>query len=351
MNRADDVTETELPLVSVIMPARNEARFIECSIRSVLDGDYPPDRLEVIVVDGMSEDGTTDIVRRLAAEDPRVRLVENPRRITPVAFNLGIQASTGRYIVFVGAHSTLHRDHIRRSVETALEHAEAWCVGGVHRILGETYVGRAIAAAMASPVGAGNSRYRLGNYTGYVDTASGAYWRWVFDKVGLFDEELVRNQDDEFNFRVRQAGGLIYLDSDILSDYYSRGSLAKLARQYFQYGFWRIRTVQKHGRPATPRQLAPLALVLVWIAVLVAPLVWTPLVWVLAGFAALYGLGLVAGAADVARKAGLAAAVVAPLVFVILHFGYGLGSLKGVVWFVLLRRGPASRAEDYPLSR
>jgi len=213
-------------------------------------------------------------------------------------------------------------------------------------------MGRAISAAMSTPVGVGNARFRLGHYRGYVDTVTFCgYWRWVFDRIGLFDEELVRNQDDDLNQRLIQAGGRIYMDGDIRSFYYSRGSLAKLARQYFQYGFWRIRTVQKHGRPATPRQLAPLVLVLVWIAALAAPLVWAPLVWALAGLAVLYGLGLVAGAADVARKAGLAAALVAPLVFVILHFGYGLGSLKGVVWFVVLRRGPATRAEDHPLSR
>jgi glycosyltransferase involved in cell wall biosynthesis len=340
------------PRISVIIPTLNEAGFIERCIRAILDGDYPVDRLEVIVVDGMSDDGTPDIVRRLAAENPCVRLVENPRRITPVAFNLGIKGSTGELVFIFGAHALAHPDYFSRGVRAALEHPEAWCVGGAEDTVGENYTGRVISAAMASRVGSGNALYRTGNYKGYADTvALPCYRRWVFDKVGLFDEELVRNQDDEFNFRVRRAGGRVYLDSEIRSSYYTRGAFRKLARQYLHYGFWRTRTIQKHGRPASLRQIAPVLFVLTWIALAVAALIWRPAVWALAAFAAVYALGLLVGAVGVARRAGVAEAVAAPLVFIILHFAYGIGTLKGVLWFLVLRRGGCRRPEDHPLSR
>jgi len=303
------------------------------------------------VVDGMSDDGTREVVARLAEEDARVRLMDNPDRIVPHAMNRGIRASRGEIVIRVDGHTETPPDFLLRSVRLLQDHPEAWCAGGVIETVSSNFVGRAISAAMASPVGVGNARFRLGDYKGYVDTiAFGAYWRWVFDRIGLFDEELVRNQDDELNLRLILAGGKIYMDSDIRSYYHSRGSLRKLARQYYQYGFWRIRAIQKHRRPATLRQIAPMAFVSLWLALLAGTVLWSPVGYALAGFAGLYGLGLILGALDVARKAGLKCTLLAPLAFMAMHFGYGLGSLKGLVVFVLLRsRG--GRIEDHPLSR
>ena len=344
--------EAPLPRVSVVVPARNEAEHIETCVRSILANDYPSGLVEVLVADGMSEDETAKIVWRLAQEDGRVRLIENRRRITPVAFNLGIEAAAGEIIFIVGGHSRVPTDFLSKSVRTLQDHPEAWCVGGAIRTVSSSYVGRAISAAMSTPVGAGNARFRLGNYKGYVDTVTfPCYWRWVFDRIGMFDEELVRNQDDEFNLRLIQAGGKIYMDSDIQSEYYSRGSLRKLARQYFQYGFWRIRTIQKRRQPATLRQVAPLAFVCLWLALVVGTLLWRPLGYGLLGFAGVYLLGLLAGAAAVARKAGLSCAQPAALVFVIVHFCYGLGSVWGVVSFCILRKGGKIHGEKQPLSR
>jgi glycosyltransferase involved in cell wall biosynthesis len=341
-----------LPMVSVVVAARNEAPFIEENVRKVLDSDYPADRLEVIVVDGMSSDGTADIVRRLGQAEPRVRLIENPRRITPVAFNLGIQAARGQVVFIFGGHGKIGPDYIRGVVRVLQEHPEVWAAGGRADSVGVGYWGRVISAAMSTPVGAGNARFRLGNYTGYVDTVSYCgYWKWAFDRVGPFDEELVRNQDDDHSYRVLQAGGKIYMDSALGFEYYVRGSPAKLARQYLHYGFWRTRTIQKHGRPASLRQVAPVGFVLTWIALAAAALIWHPAVWALAAFAVLYALGLLAGAAQVARRAGVAEAVAAPLIFMVLHLAYGIGTLEGVLWFLVLRRGGRRRPEDHPLSR
>ena len=341
-----------LPMVSVVVAARNEASFIEENVRHILDNDYPADRLEVIVVDGMSSDGTADIVRRLGQAEPRVRLVENPRRITPVALNLGIQAARGEIILRIDGHGKVRRDYVRGVVRVLQERPEVWAAGGQADSVGIGYWGRVISAAMSTPVGAGNARFRLGHYTGYVDTvAYCAYWKWVFDRVGPFDEELVRNQDDDLSYRVLQAGGKIYMDSNIHYDYFVRGTPWKLWRQYLHCGFWRTRTIQKHGRPASLRQVAPVGFVLTWITLAVAARIWHPAAWALVGFAAVYALGLLVGAVQVARRAGVAEALAAPLVFMVLYFAYGIGTLKGALWFLVLGRGAHHRPEDHPLSR
>ncbi len=340
------------PAVSVLLPIRNEADYIARCLRSLLASDYAHDRTELIVVDGMSDDGTRAVVERLAAEESRIRLIDNPERIVPYAMNRGIRAAGGEIIIRVDGHAAVPTDFISQNVRALREHAEAWCVGGPVETINTTLVGRAIAGAMTSPVGVGNARFRLGNHEGYVDTlAFGAYRRWVFDRIGLFDEELVRNQDDELNLRVILGGGKIYMTPKIHSQYFARTSLRKLARQYYQYGFWRIRTIQKHRQPATLRQIAPLVFVVLWLVWALAGLAYAPLWWLLAAYAAVYAFGLAAGALDVLRRCGLGEALLAPVVFAILHFGYGLGSLKGLVWFVLLRRGPAQRPEEHKMSR
>ena len=342
----------DLPMVSVIIPCRNEADFIEITIGSVLANDYPPEKFEVLVIDGLSDDGTAEVVAELSKDDSRVELFANPERIVPHAMNKGIAESCGDIIIRIDGHAKVAPDFIRQSVATLQAHEEAWCVGGAIETVNARFIGKAIAAAMSSPVGVGNAMFRLGQYEGHVDTiAFGAYWKWVFDKIGLFDEELVRNQDDELNMRLILGGGKIWMSRAIRSWYYPRSNLRKLWRQYFQYGFWRIRTMQKHRRPATLRQIAPLLFVLIWITLIGSSLLWWPMGWALAGFAAIYLLALLAGAVDVARKAGLKEALLAPLIFMILHFAYGLGSLKGIAWFLLLRRGGKIKGADHALSR
>jgi glycosyltransferase involved in cell wall biosynthesis len=333
----------ESPSVSVIIPVRNEARFIEQNIRSVLANDYPADRMEIVVVDGMSEDDTGRIVQKIAAEDSRVRYVFNPARITPAAFNIGVRASKGEVVFIVSGHAMVTPSFIRLSVQALREHPDAWCAGGHIETVADNRRGQCISAAMSSPIGVGDARFRLGSYKGYVGTvAFGAYWRCVFDAIGYFDEQLLRNQDDDFNQRIVLAGGKIYLDSDIVSSYYSRGSFNALARQYYQYGFWRIRTLQKHRRPMKLRQIVPLLFVSTLLVALVSAFFWQPLRYYLAGLGVLYALVLLAGGVDVARRRGVAQAVLAPVVFMILHFGYGIGNLAGIWRFILCADGGIS---------
>jgi len=342
----------DVPFVSVIMPVRNECDFIERAITSVLANDYPAERMEIIVADGMSDDGTREVVEKLSQEDDRVKILENPQQIVPTAMNIGLKAARGDVFIRVDGHAEIPRDFVTRSVECLQEHPEAWVAGGRIETVADSYIGRAIASAMRSPVGVGNARFRLGDYEGWVDTlAFGAHHRWVPDKIGCFDEELVRNQDDEFNLRIILAGGKIWMSKSIRSTYFSRASLGKLWMQYFQYGFWRIRTLQKHKRPATFRQLVPLLLVLSLLLLGLAGLFWRPARILLAVEAGLYLLALAVGAFDVGRRSGWKYVPTSPLIFGILHFAYGLGSLSGILRFCVLRGRRMKRSEQIQMSR
>lgn len=341
-----------LPFVSIIMPIRNETDFIERAIRSIINNDWPVENMEILVVDGMSDDGTREIVEELSQEDRRIKILDNPRRVVPSAMNIGLKAARGDLFIRVDGHAEVAPDFVRKSIQCLREHPDAWVVGGYIETVANDYIGRVIASAMRSPIGVGNSRFRLGDYEGWVDTlAFGTHHKWIVDKIGYFDEELVRNQDDEFNLRTILAGGKIWMSKSIQSKYFSRRSLGKLWRQYFQYGFWRIRTLQKHKRPATLRQLVPLLFMLSLLVLGLAGLLWRPFWILLALEAALYAMGLLAGAFDVGRKSGWQYAPLAPLVFAILHFGYGLGSLWGIIRFSVLRGCGIKKPEEMQISR
>jgi len=343
---------TNPPFVSIIMPIRNEADFIERAVKSVLNNDYPAEKMEILVVDGLSNDATREIVRKLSQADGRIRMLDNPKRIVPTAMNIGLKVAKGEQFIRIDGHAEIPRDFITKSVQCLAEHPDAWVAGGPISTVADIYTGRAIAAAMCSPIGVGNSRFRLGDYEGWVDTlAFGTHHKWVVDKVGYFDEELVRNQDDEFNLRIILAGGKIWMSKTIQSTYFSRGSLCRLWSQYFQYGFWRIRTLQKHRRPAGIRQVIPLAFVLSLLFLGLAGLLWRPFLVLLIAEAILYVLALAIGALDVGRKSGWQYAPAAPLVFALLHFAYGLGSLWGAVRFCVLAGRGMKKPEEMQMSR
>jgi len=344
--------QDKLPFVSIIMPIRNEADFIERTINSILKNDYPAEKMEILVTDGCSDDGTGDIVKRISQKDQRIQLLENTGRIVSTGLNMGLRSCKGDVFIRIDGHCEIESDFIRKSVNCLAEHPEAWVVGGYWKTVSKGYVGKVIASATQSPAGVGNAKHRLGNFDGWVDTVPyGAHHMWVLEKVGYFDEELVRNQDDEFNMRIRLAGGKIWISSDICSTYYSRNSLRKLWRQYFQYGFWRIRTMQKHGRPATLRQVVPVAFVLSIVLLGFAGFLWTLMWWLLAAELVLYAVGIAYGSFDVGRQAGWKYSLLAPVVFSFLHFGYGIGSLWGFVRFVLFGGKGMRKPTEMKLSR
>lgn len=320
--------------VTVIVPVRNEADFIATTVTALLEQTQLPQHYEVLVVDGMSDDGTRTVLDDLARNDQRLRILENPARTVPSAMNIGIEAATGSIIVRVDGHTTVAPDFIRANLELLDEHPEAWSVGGPIAHRGTTTTGRAIAAAMSSAIGVGNASHRFEAYEGYAEgTAFPAFRRWVFERIGGFDERLVRNQDDELNFRITKAGGRIFISPRVKHEYFVRSSYKALFNQYLQYAYWKVEVMRKHRQVVALRHLVPgafvLSLPLCAGAALLLPI---PLSFVPAAPLAAYA-GLLAWlAADVGRReadfrVGVGAAVAAGT----MHVAYGLGTVLGAL--------------------
>ncbi len=324
----------ELPFVSILMPVRNEAAFIGTSLGAVLAQDYPHDLLEVIVADGRSTDRTLEMVETFLARDPRVRLCDNPGRIVPTGLNTAIALARGEIVVRVDGHCEIAPDYVRLCVEH-LRRGEADGVGGSIQTVGVTPTARAIAAAMSSRFGVGNSAFRTERAaTRLVDTVPfPAYTREILRRAGPFDEELVRNQDDEFNFRVRELGGRILLASDVRSRYESRSSLRSLARQYFQYGYWKVRVMQKHPSQMSVRHFVPAAFVSTLVASGLAALAMPGARTAFIGLAAIYAAACLLVSAVVLRRAGSGPLLLLPVAFATLHLAYGVGFLFGLLRF------------------
>ena len=344
----------ERPLVTSVIPCRNEVRYIGQCLESLIRCDYPKDRLEVLVCDGMSDDGTREIVAGYAARHSFIRLVDNPERITPCAMNAGIRESRGDVIMPMGAHAVYSPTYISQLV-AALDETGADNVGGVLVTLPANGrpVARALAIGLSHPFGVGNSYFRIGAAERrLVDTVPfGCYRRAVFDRIGVFDPELIRNQDDELNARLLKRGGRIMLIPEVVSYYYARASLGQVARMFYQYGYFKPLAAWKVGQIMTVRQLVP-ALFVAALAV-TAPLApwFEPARLALAVIAGAYGAAALASAVRSVRKHGVPSAVALLAVFPVLHLSYGLGSIVGVVERLVGRRRPAQRVASVPLSR
>lgn len=323
--------------VTIVIPCLNEQAYIIRCLESVAAQSYPAALITTLVCDGMSDDGTRELVRTYASGHPQVKLLDNVKRSTPFALNLGIRQSNANILIILGAHSELHPDFVLKSVESFAIHPAIRCTGGVLENVYKNETSQWIGAAMSSAFGVGNAHFRTGNKSGFVDTvAFGAYRRDVFGEVGLFDEELIRNQDDEFNFRVTNAGYKIYLNQEIRCRYFVRASFQKLFRQYYQYGYWKVCVNKKHGTITTLRQLVPMGFVLFllfWMmSILIHPFLF-------AGLSCLAGLYLLLALTFAIRSTpSLRAVPGISVTFFILHLSYGLGYLRGIFDFFILRK-------------
>lgn len=325
--------------VSVIIPCRNEENFIKPCLLSVLNSDYPSDLLEILVCDGQSTDNTTQIVEGMSKNNPQLRLVDNPYIFTPHALNVGIKSSRGEIIVILGAHSELTPSYVSQCVATLNRLPEAGCVGGMIKNIPLNETSEIIALAMASGFGVGNVRFRTGGQAGFVDTvAFGAYRREVFEKAGLFNEALVRNQDDELNFRIIKAGYKIYFDPDIRSNYYVRGSWKGLIRQYYQYGYWKVYVNIMHRQITTWRQVVPFFFVMfILLGALFSilfPAMFPVYLGILSSYFVLSAVNSFKQSNKMKRSLQLMYA------FLLLHLSYGMGFVEGVVWLFFLRNKP-----------
>lgn len=325
----------EMPFVSVIMPVRNEADFIGRSLKAVLQQQYPHERLEIIVADGLSTDETIAQIAILHADaDIPVRVVSNPERVAPTGLNRAIAAARGDIIVRVDGHCEIAPDYVANCVKY-LHEGKAEGVGGPIETIGETLRAKAIAVAMSSNFGVGGSAFRcIKDREMYVDSvAFPGYKREIFETAGMFNEELVRNQDDEFNYRIRKMGGRILLAPDIRSRYFSRSSFKSLWRQYFQYGYWKVRVLQFHPKQMSLRQFVPVVFVASIFFSFVAGLFFPSARW---GLIIILGLYLLADLAATLKSAPRINPAALPFVFLsfpILHLSYGAGFASGLFAF------------------
>ncbi|HJX39110.1 MAG TPA: glycosyltransferase family 2 protein [Anaerolineae bacterium] len=332
-----------LPLVSVIVAMRNEEGFIEKCLDSLGQQDYPQELLEILVIDGRSTDSSREVVGAKQRSMPHLSLLDNERRVSPVAFNIGIRQARGEILTIISAHSYLAPDYVSRCVEY-LTKTDADCVGGPIETVGETDTARAIALAMSSPFGVGDALFRYSQQETYVDSlAFGAYRREVFQRVGLFDEELVGSEDDEFNYRLRSQGGKLLLTPAIRSFYHGRSSFGALCRQYFRYGLGKMRVLAKHPRLVRLRHLIPALFVLALALLALLSLVHPFFALLLAIVVGSYLIVSLLVSFRIASRHGWRFLLLLPLAFACLHLAYGTGFLLGIPRFVAYRfRGAQS---------
>lgn len=325
-----------MPLVSIIVPCYNEQATIPLLLEAICAQTFPNPDMEVIVADGRSTDQTRQaiILFQQSHPDLSVRLVDNPNRNIPAGLNRALAAAQGQFIIRLDAHSVPAGDYVERCVEN-LQARRGENVGGVWEIRprGNGLVQQAIALAAAHPLGVGDARYRYTSQASYVDTVPfGAFRRETFDQLGRFDERLLTNEDYEFNARLRQAGGRIWLDPQIRSTYFARASLKDLARQYWRYGFWKWRMLRRYPQTLRWRQALPPVFVLFILALLFIAPFWAAARAALSAVLVLYLFVLIMGSISAAlrsRKPGLALAV--PLAIVVMHFCWGAGFLWSMI--------------------
>lgn len=323
------------PLVSVIIPCRNEEKTIHLVLEALFEQSFPLQNMEIVIADGLSTDGTRRAIHAFSEAHPAlfVRLVDNPKQIIPTGLNTAIKASKGELIVRMDAHSLPNQDYVQRCYN-AHQEGKAENVGGVWKISPQNngWVARSIAAAAANPFAVGDAHYRFTEKAAYVDTVPyGSYKRELFEKIGYFDESLLANEDYEFNTRIRQSGGRIWLDPAIQCTYFARATFAALAKQYWGYGFWKAQMLKRYPETLRWRQALPPAFVLGLVVLALVGFIW-PIAWPV--FAVIVGLYLavqLVPAIQISLKAGdIRLSIGVLIATLIMHFSWGTALIVGL---------------------
>lgn len=324
--------QDQKPRVSVIIPMFNEAVYIARCLQSLLVQDIPPEQIELLVLDGGSTDGSEEVVRGLMKRHQQICLLENKRKIASSAFNVGIQQSRGAILLILGAHSVVPKGFIRMNLKCLDDLPEVSCVGGQFRPIADQQSQQALGLILNSRFGMGTA-FRCSQKAQFVETVGyGAYRREVFDRVGLFNEEMICNQDDEFNYRLFKSGGKLYFNPNIISYYFSKLSFKRFVVRYFQYGLWKVKVFQLHPQLLRLRHLVPplfvLSIVLLPIGQFSKLTLYT--------FAIVWGSYFIANllfSLRICSRAGLRYMFLVPFAFLALHLSYGLGELTGLFVF------------------
>jgi glycosyltransferase involved in cell wall biosynthesis len=343
------------PFISVIIPCRNEERFIGNCLDSVLMQNYPKDKMEIFIVDGMSIDGTREIIMDYLNRYPFVKLLDNPKKIVPAAMNIGIADCLGEIVLRMDAHVRYPQDYVEKCVQYITEY-DVDNVGGVCLTLpgNETLMAEAIALTLASGFGVGDALFRIGaKRSKFVDTVPfGCYKRKVFEKIGLFDEDLVRNEDDEFNARLIKSGGKILLTPDIVSYYYARETYSKLWKMYYQYGYFKPLAAMKIRAIFTLRQLVPSIFVSSLVILGVAGFLNRYMFLLFLFESILYVVtNFIFSSLMAAKKNKIVLLPCLMVAFAVLHFSYGIGYLKGILDFMVFKKHLRGKIKEMPITR
>jgi succinoglycan biosynthesis protein ExoA len=323
-----------MTFVSFVMPVRNEEGYIRASLRSLVDQSYSPAAYEIIVVDGRSADRTREIIAEMCQTNPHVRLLDNPAGIVPTAMNIGIRAARGEVIIRADGHNIYPRDYAENCV-SCLERTGADNVGGpwVTAAADDSLSARLVAAILSNPFGVGDSKFRTSNVEGFVDTVPfGAFRKEVFEKVGLYNEQLVRNQDNELNSRIREAGGRIYLSPALTTRYHPVKTFSGLLKYAFRTCKWHVFTLRENKSSMGFRHLAPAAFLLILLLLgsssVASNMARASLLLVLGGYLL---VGLYFSLKSI-RAGGWMLALVQPFATLLFHIAYGVGTLFGLVY-------------------
>ena len=325
-----------LPPVSVIVPCYNEEKTISLLLDALRRQTYPANLLEVIIADGMSTDQTRTILLEYNQEHPelRLRIVDNPQRNIPTGLNQAIRASQGDVILRLDAHSIPAPSYIEFSIAGLLEN-KGENIGGVWQIEpgNDSWAARSIALAAGHPFGVGDALYRYATEPGYVDTVPfGCFRRETLEKIGLYDENLLTNEDYELNVRLRQSGGRVYLDPSIRSQYFSRSTYKQLASQYWRYGYWKYQMLRRYPGTLRWRQAVPPLFVAGMIGLVLLGPFWNLARWMFLGVSLLYLLLLLTGSIPYVVKGRDARLLVGiPIAIMVMHFSWGAGFLASLL--------------------
>ncbi|NOZ60174.1 MAG: glycosyltransferase family 2 protein [Calditrichaeota bacterium] len=329
-NKEKSSKDNNLPLVSIVIPMYNEAGNIERCIGSIQGQNYPQEKIEIIVVDGNSSDGSREKVLSLAKNHFTIRLLTNPKRKTPSSLNMGIKNASGEVVIILGAHTKIKEDFVSQNIRLMKE-MNIKCVGGTQINVGENFMQRAIGYAMGHPFGLASAPYRYGKKEKFVDTVVyAAYRKELFDEVGYFDEDLFISEDAELNWRIRQAGYKIFYSPKIVSYYYPRKTMGKLINQLFRYGILRVNVIKKHLKAIKLMHLIPPAFALATIVFLIAG-IFKP--FFLVPLAAIWGLYLVLAfisSLQISLEKGFQYFSILPIIFTTIHLSWGIGFLWGI---------------------
>jgi len=322
--------------VSVIVPCYNEQATICQLLDAIYRQTYPLDEIEVVIADGLSTDCTRAEINNFQQSHPQleIRIIDNTRRIIPSGLNRAIEVAKGKYILRLDAHSIPNHDYIQKCVE-GLEEGLGDNVGGIWKIQpgASTWIAKAIAIVASHPLAAGDARYRIGGTAQEVDTVPfGAFRKELINRIGMFDETLLTNEDYELNVRLKQSGGRVWMDPCIYSKYYARSTIRDLSKQYWRYGYWKAQMLRKYPKTLRWRQILPPMFVLALLGLGFLSLGWNLARWLLAIIVILYTIVIIAFGIQMSlkHKSG-SLAIGVPLATATIHLSWGAALLWGLL--------------------